>query len=114
LRTLLDDGGEAARSEAMALPVDTPISRGVGIAAEAVAVGRAGDDARAAAKMAAVDAVFAGPGRAYRRAFVRHLVAPAAHADGWGEPVRWLRESLATFDATGHGALAARCRALLK
>ena len=114
LRTVLDDGGEAARSEVAALPVDTPISRGMVVAADAVAAGRAGDDVGAGAKVAEVAAVFAGPDRAYRRAFVWHLVAPAAHADGWGEPIRWLRESLATFEGTGHDALAARCRALLK
>ena len=41
-------------------------------------------------------------------------MAPAAHADGWGDPIAWLRESLATFEANGHDALAARCRTLLK
>ena len=114
LRTILDDGGEAALREVTALRVDTPISRGMSIAAQAVVAGRARREDTAAEHMAEVDAIFDGPSRAYRRAFVRHLVAPSAHADGWGEPVRWLRESLAVFEATGHGALAARCRVLLK
>jgi DNA-binding CsgD family transcriptional regulator/tetratricopeptide (TPR) repeat protein len=114
LRTILDEGGDAARAEVAALPVDTPMSRAMNLAAEAVAAGRADRKDQAAAMVAEVDAGFAGPGRAFRRAFVRHLVASAAHTDGWGDPVGWLRESLATFEATGHDAFSARCRALLK
>lgn len=43
----------------------------------------------------------------------RRFVAQAALADTWGEPVAWLRESLAYFDAQGYSELAATCRALL-
>ncbi|MGH9084119.1 MAG: LuxR C-terminal-related transcriptional regulator, partial [Acidimicrobiales bacterium] len=114
LRTLLDDGGDAARAEVAALPVDTPISRTMLLAAEAVAAGRAGRHDDAERLIAEVDHAFSGAGRAYRHALVRHLVAPAAQAAGWGDPVAWLRASMATFESTGHEQLAARCRALLK
>jgi DNA-binding CsgD family transcriptional regulator len=90
------------------------VSRTMLMAAGAVAAGRAGRSEEAEALLAQLDAAFAGLGRAYRHAFVRHLVAPAAHADGWGDPIHWLRESLATFEATNHDALATRCRSLLK
>jgi DNA-binding CsgD family transcriptional regulator/tetratricopeptide (TPR) repeat protein len=111
LRTILDDGGEAARAEVAALPADTPVSRTMLLAADAVAAGRAGQRAEADAMFVEVDAALAGD---YRRAFVLHLVAPVAHADHWGDPIRWLRESLAAFESTRHAALAARCRSLLK
>ena len=42
LRTILGDGGDAARAEVAALPVDTPVSRKVLRIADAVAAGRAG------------------------------------------------------------------------
>jgi DNA-binding NarL/FixJ family response regulator len=45
---------------------------------------------------------------------VRRLVAQAALADGWGEPVAWLRESLAVCDEAGMAALAGSCRSLLR
>ena len=32
----------------------------------------------------------------------RRLVAPAALKDGWGQPVSWLREATAEFEASGH------------
>jgi DNA-binding CsgD family transcriptional regulator len=41
------------------------------------------------------------------------LVAEAAIAQGWGEPVTWLREALAFFDERGYPAVAAACRKLL-
>ena len=63
---------------------------------------------------AAVDEGLATTAYAHHRAYLRQIVAPAAHADGWGDPIAWLRESLATFEASGHDALAARCRVLLK
>ena len=115
LRTLLGDDGDAARAEVAALAVDTPVSRKVLRVADAVAAGRAGRPEEADARFAAVDGDLAAVGgRAPPRRTCASLVAPAAHADGWGDPVAWLRESLATFEASGHDALAARCRTLLK
>lgn len=42
------------------------------------------------------------------------MVAGAAIRDGWGEPVRWLRQALAWFDAREHSYGAAACRATLR
>jgi DNA-binding CsgD family transcriptional regulator len=35
-------------------------------------------------------------------------------ADGWGEPVPWLREALAFFDRRGEQRIASACRSLLR
>ena len=43
----------------------------------------------------------------------RLLIAPSAHRDGWGEPIRWLRDGAAYFDGRGDDYLASSCRALL-
>jgi hypothetical protein len=114
LRTVLDDDGDAARAEVSALPVDTPVSRKVLRLAEAVAAGRGGRAEDAEAEFAEVDGSLATPAYAHSRAYLRQIVAPAAHANGWGDPIAWLRESLSTFEASGHDALATRCRTLLK
>jgi DNA-binding CsgD family transcriptional regulator len=114
LRTVLDDDGDAARAEVASLPIDTPVSRKVLRLADAVAAGRVGRTEEAEATFAAVDQGLATPAYAHHRAYLRQIVAPAAHADGWGDPIAWLRECLATFEASNHDALAARCRTLLK
>jgi DNA-binding NarL/FixJ family response regulator len=41
------------------------------------------------------------------------LAARAAVRDGWGNPVRWLREAEAFFGAGGYDRLARRCRTML-
>ena len=48
------------------------------------------------------------------RHLARRLVAEAALVDGWGEPVRWLREAAAFFEGTGHDRVVAACRSLLR
>jgi DNA-binding CsgD family transcriptional regulator/tetratricopeptide (TPR) repeat protein len=113
VHTLLGDGADA-RAEARALRFDTPVSREMLDAADAVALGRDGDRAGAADRWAIADAALAEHGGGFRRAFVRLLVAPAALRDGWGDPIAWLRESLAVFDGLGLDALALRCRAVLR
>ena len=40
------------------------------------------------------------------------MVAEAAIADGWGDPVTWAREAGAYFDARGHGPIAMACATL--
>jgi DNA-binding CsgD family transcriptional regulator/tetratricopeptide (TPR) repeat protein len=45
---------------------------------------------------------------------VRWLVAPAAHRDGWGDPLRWLQEAVRWFADHGRPALATACRTLLR
>ena len=115
VHTVLDDPiQEAARDEVRALAADTPTSRHLVTAADAVAVGRAGDAARANELFAECDAGLSCVGGTFRRDLMRVLVAPCAAADGWGDPVAWLRESLATLDAKGLNGLADRCRTLLR
>jgi len=117
LRTVegVDDG--AARAEVQA----SGIARGLGLNrallgyAEAVALGRAGQPTPAAAAFAATDADLAGQGahEGFRQ-LSRRLVAEAALAHGWGDPVAWLREAAAFFERTGHRPVVAACRSLLR
>ena len=55
-----------------------------------------------------------GPLVAWYRQCARRQAAQAALADGWGEPVAWLREAAAFFAAHGDDRVAAACRALLR
>jgi DNA-binding CsgD family transcriptional regulator len=80
--------------------------------AEAVVLGRRGRGRDAAALVATTDTEFEGC-EWFRHLGIR-LVAEAALADGWGEPVQWLREALAFFDAQGHDRLSTACRSLLR
>ena len=114
VRTLLDDGGEAARTEVAGLQVDTPVSRRTLMAAEAVALGRNGEPVAASARFLDMDAELDFEGGQFRRALIRLLVAPAAHHDGWGSPEPWLREALARFEHLGLDVLAGRCRQELR
>jgi DNA-binding CsgD family transcriptional regulator/tetratricopeptide (TPR) repeat protein len=81
--------------------------------AEAVLLGRAGRGNEAAVVLAAADAEM-GPLVAWYRHYAHRLVAEAALADGWGEPVAWLREAAAFFADRGEWPVAAACRALLR
>jgi DNA-binding CsgD family transcriptional regulator len=45
---------------------------------------------------------------------IRRIVAPAALEHGWGQPVAWLREATADFEADGHPQLATACRNILR
>ncbi len=80
--------------------------------AHAVLLGREGrsDEATAAAGKA-LEA--AGPYPMARRLGLR-LVAQAAHKDGWGAPVEWLREAEEYFHGAGLPAVAGASRALLR
>ena len=79
----------------------------------AILAGQAGKAADAAAAFAAADAQL-GPLLAWYRQYARRLCAQAALADGWGDPVAWLREAAAYFQARGDDRIAAACRALLR
>jgi DNA-binding NarL/FixJ family response regulator len=81
--------------------------------ADAVCAGRQGRTAAAEAAFAAADRQM-GPLVAWYRQYARRLAAEAALADGWGEPVAWLREAAAYFAARGDDQVAAACRALLR
>ena len=80
--------------------------------AEAVLLGREGDPAGAARRVAAFHT------RSAAFPVARHLglrlVADAALADGWGEPVVWLRTAEEFFHAAGTQPAAAACRAALR
>jgi DNA-binding CsgD family transcriptional regulator len=82
--------------------------------ADAVALGRAGRGDEATERMAPLyDAIFAtAAGRGIARATML-LVAGAAIRDGWGDPVRWLRDAEAWFAERGFDRLVRRSRALL-
>ena len=51
---------------------------------------------------------------AWFRHCAHRLVAEAALADGWGDPVAWLTDALRFFDRNGDERLASACRSLLR
>ncbi|HVX18115.1 MAG TPA: AAA family ATPase [Acidimicrobiales bacterium] len=112
VRAYLDRDAEAALAE---LAADSTMVHVMSAAhwryAHAIVVGRAGDGAQAAREVAAGDAVASPLG--WFQHYARRLVAEAALADGWGEPVEWLRQALAEFERRGQDELAASCRRLL-
>lgn len=81
--------------------------------AGAVLAGRAGQRQRAS-DLAADGAVAFAPFAPWWNQLARRLVAQCALRDGWGEPVPWLREAAAGFEASGHAQLASACRGLLR
>jgi DNA-binding CsgD family transcriptional regulator len=81
--------------------------------ARSILAGRAGRHAEAEAAFAAADAQM-GPLVAWYRQYARRICAQAALADGWGDPVGWLREAAAYFAARGDDRVAAACRRLLR
>ena len=81
--------------------------------ADAILAGRQGRPADADVAFAAAEAQM-GPLVEWYRQYARRLAAEAALADGWGEPVGWLREAAAYFAARGDDRVAAACRALLR
>ena len=87
-------------------------NRGFAQFALAVLLGRLGREAEAA------QAVRAAREAAAIHPLARHLglrlVAEAAVADGWGEPVGWLRGAEEYFHEAGHAAVASACRGLLR
>jgi DNA-binding CsgD family transcriptional regulator len=82
------------------------------LAAEAVLLGREGDAAAAASTMA--EAQTAAIPFPMARHLILRLVAEPALADGWGEPVDWLRAAERYFHGVDVAAIAGACRALLR
>ncbi|WKN14800.1 AAA family ATPase [Streptomyces sp. JUS-F4] len=80
--------------------------------ADAVLLGRAGDPAGAARLMASFGACSAPFPVAHHLGL--RLVADAARADGWGEPVAWLRTAEEYFYGAGVQPVASACRAALR
>ena len=81
--------------------------------ADAIMVGRHGRPGEAEAAFATADAQM-GPLVAWYRNYARRIAAAAALADGWGDPVAWLREAAEYFAARGDDRVAAACRGLLR
>ncbi|KOU01716.1 MULTISPECIES: helix-turn-helix transcriptional regulator [Streptomyces] len=80
--------------------------------ADAVLRGREGDAAGAARLMASFDALSA-PFPVARHLGLR-LAAEPARADGWGDPVAWLRTAEEFFYGAGVQPVASACRAALR
>ncbi len=117
LRALLTavSGGAAATAIEQAELAGARVSWNQGCLAyaEAVLAGRAGERQRAASLASQGADAFA-PFAPWWNHLARRLVAQSALDDGWGEPVAWLREAAASFEATGHGQLASACRGILR
>jgi DNA-binding CsgD family transcriptional regulator len=111
VRTLADRDGAAAREEARRSSVNWENAALLGYA-EAVEAGRRGRRRDADRLFAAADAALAD--LPWWRHRVRLLVADAALAGGWGDPVGWAREALPVFAARGDSRLASACRELLR
>ena len=80
--------------------------------ARAVAAGRCGDPARALRLVRDGDALL--ENHRWMRDLGHRLLAEAALADGWGDPVPWLRDALARYEECGDDRLASACRSLLR
>lgn len=80
--------------------------------AHAVLLGRDGRTADADAK--AAEALETSSLYPMARNLGFRLVAEQAHADGWGDPVSWLRKSEEYFHTAGVPAVASSCRGLLR
>lgn len=80
--------------------------------AGAVAAGRSGDVEAAAASVIEADRALGD--HVWFRHLGRRLVAEAAVADHWDDPVPWLREALDFFDGRGEDAIASACRSILR
>lgn len=93
---------------------DTPMSRAMTDAADAVSLGDAVDQRAADGVLASVDERLRRYHGHYRLHLTQWLVAPRAHAAGWGAPEAWLREALAGFERLGLDVLARCCREELR
>ncbi|GAA1951892.1 ATP-binding protein [Kitasatospora viridis] len=113
LRALTGQADAAEHEQAAAHPAAMlPWNRQFERLAHAVHEGRAGRTAAARAAVAEAGRVGA-PFLMARRLGLR-LVAEAALADGWGEPVEWLRGAEEYFHAGAVPAVAVACRELLR
>jgi DNA-binding CsgD family transcriptional regulator len=91
----------------------TKLARGYLRLARAVALGRDGRRAEAEAELAEGEELL----RAMAEGWLHHgfrLAGPAAIADGWGDPDRWLLETLGGFEDRGLTRGADAVRALLR
>jgi DNA-binding CsgD family transcriptional regulator len=108
-------GGDIRGAITMAETARSAVSwnQGCLLYAEAVLEGQAGHRDQATALADQGSARFA-PFAPWWNHLARRLVAQAALADGWGEPVSWMRDAADSFESTGHDKLAAACRGVLR
>ena len=104
-------GGEARAGVTTEEPVHF-LARAYLRYAEAVATGRGGSAELALASVTEADRLL--EGFEWFRQYGRRLVAEAAIADGWGDPVAWLGEAQAFFEERGQERIASACRSLLR
>ncbi|HUJ06528.1 MAG TPA: AAA family ATPase [Streptosporangiaceae bacterium] len=113
LHALGDDNGRAAVHRAKAESMAVRWNRGFFAYADAVLAGRSGHRTRAAGLAEDGHRLLATFAPRWNH-LLRWLTAPAALADGWGEPLCWLREAAVGFEASGHDRPAAACRGMLR
>jgi DNA-binding CsgD family transcriptional regulator len=113
LQTVCGDGGRKAIEEAEGSDVAVSWNKGCLAYAEAVLEGREGHAERAT-ELAREGSEHFAPFAPWWNHLARRLVAPAALENGWGDPVAWMREAAAEFDATSHDRLASACRGILR
>ncbi len=111
VRTLDDRDGERARAEARPSGVNWENRALLGYA-DAVDAGRRRRHEEAERLFAAADAAMRS--RPWWQHRIRLLLAGDALADGWGDPIGWVREALAVFVLRGDDRLATRCREVLR
>jgi DNA-binding CsgD family transcriptional regulator/tetratricopeptide (TPR) repeat protein len=106
-------GGEEARGELGGIGAPLAYWNEAALdQSEAIALGRAGRgrDGDAALQRAAERLSQAH----WLRCLHARLVAEAAIADRWGDPVGWLRQALPVLESAGHDRVVAACKALLR
>jgi DNA-binding CsgD family transcriptional regulator len=113
LQAVTGTGGRRAIDQAVAAGAVASWNRGCLAYAEAVLEGRAGRRERATALAEEGCAAFA-PFAPWWNHLAQRLVAPCALSDGWGQPVAWMRDAAAGFEASGHDRLAVACRGILR
>ena len=113
LRTAVGDRDAAAREHIRRHKVLTAIGNQAALDyADAIAAGRAGRAADAAALFATADAALAH--LPWWNRLLRLFALEGAVVDGWGDPVPALRADLAAHEAAGAESLARTCRDLLR
>ncbi len=113
LQAVCGAGGRQAIEQAKGSDVAVSWNKGCLAYAEAVVEGREGRQQRASVLAREGSEHFA-PFAPWWNHLARRLVAPAALENGWGEPIAWMREAAAEFDATSHDRLASACRGILR
>ncbi|MGZ4737672.1 MAG: AAA family ATPase [Ilumatobacteraceae bacterium] len=112
LRVIENRGAETMIADLEASPVFSHVAnKAYRSYALAVLSGRSGDPIAASEHMAEGDGAVTP--LAWFQHHARRLVAESALADGWGDPVSWLRDAVVYFERHGQAQLAASCRAIL-